>query len=154
MITPIIPSMLVQRKYSEYLTNADLTTTIPFDDTIPQNTEGTEILTATITPRSATNRIRIRFQGQASAGGTAGFGIALFVDSTASALAASQSIIGSSGYYVPGVLEYEEVATSLTARTYKIRVGGGSTIRLNGQHSGRIYGGTIRATLIVEEIIP
>jgi len=35
------------------------TTTIPADDTIPQNTEGFEVMTLAITLKSATNKLEI-----------------------------------------------------------------------------------------------
>jgi hypothetical protein len=54
---------VVGRAYAEYLANADLATAIPRDDTIPQVTEGTQILALTHTPQAATNRIRIACQG-------------------------------------------------------------------------------------------
>ena len=47
-----VRNALPARSYAELLTAASLSTTIPYDDTIPQITEGTEILTATITPKS------------------------------------------------------------------------------------------------------
>ena len=53
-LAPTSPSgSIINSAYGEYTANADLTATIPADDTIPQNTEGTEIVTATITPTSA-----------------------------------------------------------------------------------------------------
>lgn len=148
---------VVQRVYSEYTANADLTTVIPYDDTIPQITEGTEVLTAAITPKSATNRIRIRFQcfGQNSGAGQAKLLSALFVDATANALCASCSDDPhTTGVAMNNIMEYEESAASTTARTYRIRVGPhtADTIRLNGTTAARRFGGVARATLIVEEI--
>ena len=34
------------------------TTPIPYDDTIPQNTEGVEVFTLAITPKSASNKLK------------------------------------------------------------------------------------------------
>ncbi len=48
--------------YAEYTANANLSAQIPRDDSIPQVGEGTEILTLTITPKSATNKLRCRFR--------------------------------------------------------------------------------------------
>ena len=53
-------SKLVQRvEATPYTTYTSFTTTIPFDDTIPQNTEGTEIITVAITPTNVSNRLKI-----------------------------------------------------------------------------------------------
>jgi hypothetical protein len=57
---------VIQTSYAEYTANSNLTAVIPVDDTIPQNTEGTEILTATITPKFATSLILVRFDGVGS----------------------------------------------------------------------------------------
>jgi hypothetical protein len=40
-------------------TATSTTSTIPFDSTIPQSTEGTELLTVSITPRSTSNKLII-----------------------------------------------------------------------------------------------
>jgi hypothetical protein len=64
-------------------------TTIPHDDSIPQNTEGDEYMTLAITPTSATNKLRIEVAAQLSpSGGSTVITVALFQDSTADALAA------------------------------------------------------------------
>jgi len=144
----------VNSVYAEYTTNADLTTVIPADDTIPQNTEGTEIITASITPSSASNKIRIRAQIWGTLNGTSGAVAALFQDSTANALAAAMTISAFSNTGYDGVMiEFEHSAASTSARTYKLRAGPSSgTLRLNGGPSGRLFGGVSRCTLVVEEI--
>lgn len=145
---------VIQRAYAEYATNADLTTAIPFDDTIPQNTEGTEIISQAFTPKSSTSRIRLRFQGGAAHGTAAtSMGAALFRDSVANALAASTILAPGVGYVAPLSVEFEEASPGTSAVTYKVRVGPQSgTMRLNGQQTGRIYGGVMKSTLIIEEV--
>src|SRR5215207_2766373 len=49
----------VDSAYAEYTTSASLSTVIPSDDTVPTSTEGTQILSVGITPKSATNKLRI-----------------------------------------------------------------------------------------------
>jgi hypothetical protein len=145
---------VIQRAYAEYATNADLSTAIPFDDTIPQNTEGTEIISQSFTPKSTTSRIRLRFQGEAAHGTAAtSMGAALFRDSVANALAASTILAPGVGYIAPLCVEFEEASPGTSAVTYKVRVGPQSgTMRLNGQQTGRIYGGVMKSTLIIEEV--
>lgn len=147
---------LVQRAYSEYLTNTALTTAIPVDDTKPQITEGTEVLTASITPKSSSNIIRVRFQCFASNSSVSHDSAALFKDSGADALAATTSRSSASANDPHALLiEHEETAGNTTARTYRIRVGpSADTMRLNGSSSARYFGGVGKATLIVEEIQP
>ena len=148
--------MIVDRAYAEYTTYSSFTTIIPQDDTIPQNTEGTELLTASITPKLSTNIIRVRFFSVITLSAiNTGVG-ALFKDSGANALAACQFTSPIGNYLGPLYMEYEESAANTSARTYKIRVGPGSTATLyiNGNSSSRIFGGIARSTLVIEEIQP
>src|SRR5262245_37452189 len=49
--------------HAEYTTNTSLTTAIPADDTIPQITEGTQVLSLSISAKRATSLIYVRFTG-------------------------------------------------------------------------------------------
>ncbi len=150
---------------SIYAQNADVfttSTTIPVDNSIPQNTEGAELVTATITPRLITSRMRIRFRMMAGVASNGGGGevAALFQDSTANALSATvfeNANLGDPNEYYrikQIVLEYEHSPATVSAITYKIRVGpnNGSVLTVNGAASARIFGGVSQATLIVEEL--
>jgi len=149
------PGTIVQSIYAETTTPADLTTALPYDNTIPQNTEGDEVLTATITPTSASNNLRVRFVGFGTKSGTAPLPTcALFRDSTANAKAATAN----SGYAINHgtsfTLEYQESAGSVSATTYKIRIGqnSGTFYFLKLASGTNAYGGVGRATMVVEEI--
>ena len=146
---------IVDRAYAEYTTNVDLTGTIPDDDTIPQNTEGTQIASVTITPKSTTNRLRIRATGFGS-NATSVTAIILAVFSTAggaNALRATSAIVPASDYRENLVLEVETVPGSVSAQTISLRAGPGSgTMRLNGESIGRKFGGVSGVSLVVEEI--
>jgi len=138
-----------------YATNADLSTVIPIDDTIPQITEGTQILTASITPKSTTNKLRIRFRAEAVVDGTAPQNIvwAIF-NGGANAIRAGVATIGATGAVLTLSGEVEYVPGVTTAQTITVRIGGasGRLVRLNGSSAGRLLGGASAATLIVEEI--
>lgn len=146
---------VVQSVIAEYTANADLTGTIPGDDTIPQNTEGVEFLTATITPKSASNKLRVKFQGVVSIGATDGAAaVALFRDSTANAISAAIVWISIGTGASQIVIEKEVTANSTSSTTFKLRAGNsaGVTVRFNGQTSGRLFGGVMATTLVIEEI--
>lgn len=147
--------MVLGSAMASYTTNADITTVMPLDDTIPQNTEGVEILTVTITPKSTSNKLRVRFRGQVSSSNIAHATAALFVGSTAGAIAGVYASIPANAYGVPITLEHEFVPGVTTAVTLKIRIGPANSspaIRLNGNASSRMLGGVSAATLVVEEI--
>lgn len=157
--TDLPAGTIIDRAYSEYTSNANLSTTIPLDDSIPQNNEGTEILTASITPKSTSNRIRVTFQGSGTHTVNDATAIAaLFRDSVADALAAIHFLESGADTTTdrtfPLPLVFEHAPATLSAITYKIRVGlsASGNLRFNGSSSARLFGGVSRATLVVEEI--
>lgn len=145
---------VVKSSYTEYTSSADITTQIPYDDTIPQNTEGGEIISVSFTPTNASNKLRFRFAGQVASNGATTVSCALFSGSTASAIAASAARIDSNAVPYPISLSHEQTAGGTSAVTYAIRIGPSSaqTIRLNGTDTARRFGGVSRATLIIEEV--
>lgn len=146
---PSIPA----RGYAEYVDNSDLTS-IPLDDSIPQNTEGTEVLSVAITLKRPNSRVRVRFNS--FCGGTAASALtaALFIDSGVDAVQASSGGVSGNDRPYPLSLDYEHAPGGVGPFTYKVRAGPGTagTGRLNGLHNARRYGGAARATLVVEEI--
>jgi hypothetical protein len=144
---------VVDRAYAEYTANAALSTLIPSDDTIPQVTEGTQILSVTITPKSTTNRLRIFWRGTAAASDVGNICAAAFVNGAANAVAAESNTAGSIAFRYHMTLAHEYVPGTTSAQTITIRVGAASgTVRLNGSDTARLLGGAMRSTLIVEEL--
>lgn len=142
--------VLVQRAYAEYTQHTSITAVIPADDTVPQITEGTQLLQVSITPKSASNRIRIRFHAPVFLNNGA-VAAALFRNGTTNAIATGAiNVFGNiSSLY----LEYEDTPGSTDEQTYSIRIGpSGGTMYVNGTSLGRFYGGTLRAMLVAEEI--
>lgn len=137
------------------------TSAIPLDDTIPQNTEGAEFLTANITPLATTSKILVRAVVHvANDNATYINGIALFRNSTAGALAAAWSRTVSANSPVSAmVLEYLDSPSSVSALTYKLRGGtvggtGGQTFQVNGGSGTRYLGGALVTTLTLMEVTP
>jgi hypothetical protein len=126
-------------------------TLIPLDDTVPQNNEGDEIFTASITPSSATSKIlvRVTVHGGASSGF---FGVALFRDNDASAIAATFK--QGAGYEFDAKLEWLDSPNTPSAVTYKVRAGSSAgTFYLNGNQTGtRRYGGACKSNITLMEI--
>lgn len=104
--------------------NGTTTTTLPADDTIPQITEGVEVATQSITPKSSANTLIIEaWQIVSTPAGTATATIALFQDSTANALAASEYFQTQSGGYVTAHVKYIMTAGTTSATTFRYRIG-------------------------------
>jgi len=140
---------------SSTTTGSDLTTTVPLDNTIVQNTEGTEVLTQAITPTSGSSVLKIVVNaylgGMSSVVPIIG---ALFVDSTADALA-SQILSAGANNDVSGnfTFIFYVSAASTSARTYKFRIGPSSaaTVYFNKNSSGQLFGGTSYASIEITE---
>ncbi|MFG1330216.1 DUF2793 domain-containing protein [Xanthobacter autotrophicus] len=136
-------------------TTAVATTTalIPYDDTIPQITEGAEVLTATITPKSATNVLRIDVSLQLSPSVQSSVIVALFKGSGADALAAGIDLAGA-GSNTQVVISCFMVAGSTSAQTFRVRMGmvSAGTLTLNGLSAARRFGGVSASTISIVEI--
>lgn len=129
------------------------TSAIPLDDSIPQNTEGLEVLTASITPKSATNKLKITVNTfcALSTAGTAA--IALFQDSTANALAATAVTIGSISHYDMLTMVHYMTTGTTSSTTFKVRIGtDAGTLTFNGQGGARRFGGVAASSITIEEI--
>jgi hypothetical protein len=143
---------LLQFLSTSTTTASTFSTAIPLDNTIPQNTEGTELLTLTITPKLSTSKLLIEFNAQMNVDGTnANYTLsALFQDSTANALAAI-----SYRQVKENVLRYVMTSGTTSSTTFKIRVGPNSaagTINVNANASGvRFLGGVSYAWLTIKE---
>ena len=133
------------------------TTTIPADNTIPQNTEGTEALTRSITIQNAASRLRITAVCQLSARTATRYLIAaLFQDTALDALAAGrfwQQVVDGAGVVT---FTHDMAAGSSGATTFKVRIGTdtAATITLNGDNGVGMFGGTLMSSLTVTEYTP
>ncbi|MCG8435503.1 MAG: hypothetical protein MJA83_15890 [Gammaproteobacteria bacterium] len=132
---------------------ATTTTTIPLDDTIPQNTEGGEFMTVSITPKDPGNTLRIEAAGYFNISAIADIIMALFQGSTANALtAAHQSTESDRRTQV--IINYKMKAGTTSSTTFKIRAGASvaGTLSFNGRTPDRELGGVLNSFIRVTEI--
>jgi len=131
-----------------------ITNQIPADTTVPQNTEGTQIASVTITPQSATSFLRIDaclsgFVVSASITPVA----AIFRDSAVGAFAGCVDQINSG---LTGDMCFSAIVASgsTASTTFKLRFGpnAAATIYVNGYPGPSTYlGGILQTGLIVTE---
>lgn len=152
-------SVLVQAQHAVVTAAVSGTTIMPIDDTIPQNTEGFEVITCAITPSSASNLLIILANVCVSYYDPVGSylsAMALFQDTTASALAAV--LTNASGTSVPTTLVHKMTAGTTSETTFKIRVGpgGAGTVYINTANgvTTRRFGGVHSTTLTILEYTP
>lgn len=133
---------------------ASTTTQIPLDNTIPQNTEGTELFTLSVTPGNTNNKLLITVSLQISAMGAGWTAAALFQDSVASALAAAICYIDTSTGSRSLVFQHYMTAGTTSSTTFKVRYGPqiSGTAYINGQGSTAIFGGTSNSSMTIQEV--
>ncbi len=136
-------------------TYASCATAMPFDNTIPENSEGNEVMTLEITPTSATNKLKIEVVVNAHAQTYNTGGVALFQDSTVNALAVA--MFGSGGAEASNftgtvVFTHYMTAGTTSATTFKIRLGAASGgAGFNGK-TGAVFGGVIASSITITEL--
>ena len=140
--------------YSSTSTLTSTTTVVPFDNTIPQSTEGGLGLTASAyTPISATSKLCIWYSATLGHSSSSQDGVlCLFKDSDTGALDTTPARIGNDGpVTVNGY--YEMTSGTTSAITFKLRFGSSTgTTYFNSLSGSALYGGTSTAFIKIIEI--
>ncbi|MHB0965559.1 MAG: hypothetical protein ACYC36_03805 [Bellilinea sp.] len=129
------------------------TTVMPWDDTIPQITEGDQYMSLAITPKSAANLLKIDVvfnYANSAADGVMG----LFQDTTANALAAATQTTDNGARQYQIVLTHYMTAGTASATTFRVRAGPASaaTMTFNGAAGARKLGGVMASSVTITEI--
>jgi hypothetical protein len=122
------------------------------EGSIPQQTQGAEIITCSITPKFSTSTLHIVFTGQVA---TLNEGcIALFQDAGADAIVCT-FVRGSESF--DGILRYVVTSGTTSSTTFKIRLGNNNNsqqLRNNSDLTGnRLMGGVMTTLLSITEYI-
>lgn len=135
---------------------------IPMDNTIPQNTEGAEWTalnnTYVVKNAASTLRITLHIPMYDLSTVTPYYVVALFRDSGTDAIATATLTQGAvanlPNNMVPLIVEIP--ANTAGSTTFKVRIGSSAaaTVYLLQRSSGAVLGGTARASLTVQEILP
>lgn len=141
---------------TDYTTASSNANIIPFDDTIPQKTEGSELFTHSHTPLSSSNKLLITVIVHAQNGtGYTGVIAALFKDSDADALSVGGTAHSFYTEFMGGIrIEHYMTAGTTSAITFKVRGGPSNygTAYFNSDSGGRKYGGALISSITVTEI--
>lgn len=131
------------------------TTQIPTDDSVPQNTEGDQYMTVSITPKASSNKLYVEakvFLSSSSA--SQHLTAALFKDSDANALAVSSEFMDTATAPLTVALHYSMAAGTTSAITFKVRggIGAAGTTTFNGSAGTRRFGATTKSYIKVTEV--
>jgi len=145
---------VVNQVHSQIGTVSTASSTIPEDDTIPQITEGTEVMALVLTPKATTHQLLVNVHLNVSVAGTNKTVIAaLFQDAISDAVSAVSRVpvnIKSDGLE----LRIQQPAGTTSPITFRVRIGSadGSTVTLNGQNGIRLFGGVNISGMSITEI--
>jgi hypothetical protein len=134
-----------------YTSNAQLSSKIPQDDTTPLVSEGTQILTANITPSSTSNKIRLKVSGFGYSSGT-GSSIIVAVFRGSTCIYADNR--GANSEFSSIGLDIIDSPASAAQQTYSVRIGatGVGNVYMNGDNSSRYFGGIAACNMRLEEL--
>lgn len=153
--TPHITDAVVQVRNFQTGAMSTGTNTIPFDDTIPQITEGDEVMTLAFTPKSASNKLLINVVTHFATAVDALAATALFEGTNANALATCFThTYGAGNYNLNHSFNHFMTAGSTSELTFRVRIGcnnAGTTI-FNGRSGARKYGGSVASSITITEI--
>lgn len=147
--------VVLQTVYTELTTSGTGSGNIPFDGTIPQNTEGNEILTLAITPKKSDSKLLI--MAQTTLGEVTNTGdsmcAAIFRDSVADAKAIATTLFDENIFPRTLNILHQEDSTSTATTTFKLRVGiETGAVRWNGAGNTQYYGAANKTTLKIMEV--
>jgi hypothetical protein len=138
---------------------AFLTTTanIPLDDTIPQISEGTQFLTATITPVAVSSSLLVEVVMHTANDNAASLNlISIFRDSGVNALSSAWARSPAANTPpAPIVVKVLVSAGSVSATTFTVRggtAGAATTFQMNGASGARYFGGALISSITITEI--
>lgn len=153
-----LPGQVIQERVVTEGGQVQGSTAIPFDDSIPQSGEGTQVMTDSMTSSSAANLLDVEAQAFVGQDGDVIASAALFRDAVVGALAiaSGRSSGGGSGVNTLHLL-WKQLAASTSSIAFKVRIGAESAtnIRLNGTGflATRVYGGVCNSYIRMKEIM-
>ena len=149
---------IIQIVHKDYRDFFSTTALIPLDDTIPQNTEGEEVFTQSITPTRSDSKILMTCVLNISNSNSSNLHTAaIFRDSVADAIAAGWAkCVGTNAPNSPMVINFLDSPATTSAGTYTVRIGytagSSSTVQVNGGSGTRYLGGALASGMTLMEV--
>jgi hypothetical protein len=126
-------------------------TFVPFDDSIPQITEGSRLFQRVFTAVDPSHPIEVDADAVFAAGGVAlNISMSLFVDGGPSAVM-TKVVSCNAQWFAPCRLRWIGTLPP-GAHTFEVRWGAASASYINRNDSGRLYGGALTETMTIREI--
>jgi len=150
----VAAGFVVQADQANFSAVATGTGTIPYDNTTPQITEGTEFMTLLYTPKSTTNKVIVEASAMLGVSNTNGNPtLAIFQNAVVDALAATTTFeaIGTARKIL--MVSHSFVAGTVSPITFRARAGNdvAATTTFNGSAGAGLYGAATKSFLRVTE---
>jgi hypothetical protein len=144
---------IVQSVRDEDSSYATSSTSVPFDNTIPQRTEGNELMSVSITPSSAVNLLDLTSQAVLGHSNNAVMIMSLFSSSDSDAIASVVNQYLTDEVRTPSI-SARQVSGTTSSTTFSVRAGSQNTesIYFNGDNAAAIFGGACGSFLEVKEV--
>lgn len=148
---------LVQTAYVLEGSTTTTTAALPIDTSVPQISEGGEIMTLAITPTSASNKLIIHVHANVATSDTGGAAVAaaLYQDSTANALCVGHKESNGSNELNFIHFSFGMTAGTTSSTTFKVRGGYAvavGTTTFNGQGGAVRGGGVYYSSIVIQEV--
>jgi len=154
----IRPNGVIQTITAQSSSKMSSSAVIPYDNTIPQISEGTEYINLSITPTSASSILLVEFSAPQWAGnGTQFPNLGVFRSDQNNALIAYAGCVNSAGtgFYCAAHVLVQTTAATTSALTISVRFGPDSagTVYMNADdNNDQYFGGTWIACLTATEV--
>lgn len=139
-------------------TSATGTTTVPLDNTKPQQSpaEGTQFMTLAVTPTNASSTllIDVKFVGAVSTSTT--IIVVLYQDSGADAIAVDALLAGTADQLFTLSFRHKMTAGTTSATTFKVWAGpaAAATLTFNGRSGSGLFNGLLTSSITITEVLP
>lgn len=146
-------SAVLGAAYAEHTGLLTITSQIPMDNTKPQITEGTQVLTVDYQAKSATSKLQFLVNVVMDFETSQRATIAAFRVGTSDALRAVPQSAETTGRPEPGTLSFRTDSVDTTNHTYTVRVGpySSGTLYINGVGATAIYDGVCVSSITIVE---
>ncbi len=132
---------------------AESATQTPYDDTIPQITEGTQFMTLAITPISATSKLKITVAAEFASTSSGQMTLALFRDAAVNSIGAMTNGLDAADMNTNSFVVYvDSTAAVLTNFYFRMGKNASGTSSFNGRAGARQLGGAHASSITIEEI--
>lgn len=148
-----VENVLVQQVRVQFSTYVSTAAVIPFDNTIPQNTEGVALTSLNFTPTNVNNILVFEFAGTATGAAAIAVTFSLFEGAGVNAIYATSDTASGTSHMLNPNFRFNQVAGTVSLTNYALRWGASAavTVFMNGDTGAALYGGVLSTSFTITE---